>query len=198
MKNLKLSYHFEFLPTIVHLSPELWKRIMGASSGGIPPRLIQVNSLAPLFHFDIKNLNFHGQFNFLGHPNLGVSAHAKIRHFSMYRCGHTRKMPWKLCTYAVVLKIVTLLKPQLWMWLKMVSKTCNTGRKPSQRLQAIPCKYCFILELFEVVISHRYFYSLRWLLVSLIHRGSIPKSEKQGNWYKEKENINLIRKENLI
>ena len=77
VKNLKFSYHFEFLPTIVHLSPELQKQIMRASFGIIHPCLIQVNSLAPLFHFDIKILNFHGQINFLGPSELG--------HFSPHR-----------------------------------------------------------------------------------------------------------------
>ena len=58
-----------------------------------------------------------------------------------------------------------LLKPQLCMWLIRVSKACNTWRKPSQRLQTIPCKYCSILKLFGIVISHWYFCSLRWLMI---------------------------------
>ena len=93
VKNKKISYHFEFLPTIVHLSPELQKHIQGASSDGIPPRLIQVNSVSPLFHFDIKISNFHGEINFLGHPNLGVSAHVDIGNFFVYSAGHTQKIP---------------------------------------------------------------------------------------------------------
>ena len=91
VKILKFSYHFEFLPTIVHLSSELQKQIMGASSSRIPPCLIQVNSIAPLFHFDIKILIFHGQFNFLGHPNLGISSHMEIGNFSTYRVGCMHK-----------------------------------------------------------------------------------------------------------
>ena len=59
---------------------------------------------------------------------------------------------------------VVLLNPQLWMWLIRVSKSYNTRRKPSQRLQAIPPKYCFILEFFKVAISHRYLNNLHWLL----------------------------------
>ena len=93
--NVSLFYRkfLKFLPTIVHLSPELQKPIPGGSSGEIPPRLIQVNSLAPLFHFDIKILNFHGQFNFLGHPNLGILAHTEIGHIFAYRAHHAQKMP---------------------------------------------------------------------------------------------------------
>ena len=70
-----------FLPNIVHLSLELQKRILGASSRGIHPRLIQVDSHAILFHFDANFLNFHGKFISLSHPNLYVSTLAKIGHF---------------------------------------------------------------------------------------------------------------------
>ena len=74
------------------------------------------------------------------------------------------KDPVELRLIATFCMVVALLEPQLCMWLKRVSKDYNTQRKPSQRLQEIPCKYCFILELFEVVISHGYFCSLRWLV----------------------------------
>ena len=75
----------------MHLSPELQKQIPGASSGGITPRLIQVNSLAPPFHFHVKILNFHGQIIFLGRQNLGFSAHMDIGIFSMYGKPYTQK-----------------------------------------------------------------------------------------------------------
>ena len=93
MKNLKISYHFEFLPTIVHLSSELQKRIPGASSSGIPLLLIQVDSLASLLHFDIKIFKLHYQINFFGHPNVGALVDVEIELFSAYRDDHMRKIP---------------------------------------------------------------------------------------------------------
>ena len=76
--------------------------------------------------------------------------------------------------------------------------TYNTGRKPSQRIQAIPRKCCFILELFKVVISHRYFNSLHrplwvWSTVELFPR----LENKMGDRKKRKINSNYKIKPNL-
>ena len=62
---------------------------------------------------------------------------------------------------------------------EMVSKAYNTRRKPSQRLQAIPRKYYFILELFGIVISHRYFCSLHWLVWIWYTEDLFPKLENK-------------------
>ena len=59
-----------------------------------------------LFHFDAIFMKFHGQLSFLVQPKMGAMAHAKIKVFSAYRAGYTRKIPSNLCTYAVVLKTV--------------------------------------------------------------------------------------------
>ena len=98
----------------MHLSLQLQKQVLGASSGGIPPRLIQVNSLAHLFHFHVKNLNFHGQIK--GHPNLGVLAHAEINHFSLYRAFHTQKYPPKPVYIRICSKTVTYRAARKVLW----------------------------------------------------------------------------------
>ena len=97
----------KFLPNIVHMSSELQKRIPGASSNGIPPRLIQADSHTHPFHFHVIFLNFHGPFYFLSHPNMCFSAHTEIGIFSMYRDCRTWKMHRNPCTYTTVLRTVT-------------------------------------------------------------------------------------------
>ena len=102
----KFLYHLNFLLNVVHLSSKLQKQIQGASSNGIPPHLIQVDSHAPLFHFDAIFKNIYGLFNFLSHPNLCVSAHAEIGPFYAYRARHTQKMHQNPCTYVAILQTV--------------------------------------------------------------------------------------------
>ena len=82
-----------------------------------------------------------------------------------------------------------LLKPWLWMWLKRVYKAYNTQRRPSQRLQEIPHKYCFILKLFKVLISHGYFNSLHSLLRIWSTEDLFPRLENK---------VGYVRKGKLI
>ena len=84
--------------------------------------------------------------------------------------------------------LVGLLKPQLCLWLIRVSTDCNTRRKPSQRLQTIPHRYCSILDLFKVVISHGYYSIPRWPSRVRSTEDLFPKLENNIGGKKEKKN----------
>ena len=75
------------------MSLELQQRIPGDPAGGIHYRFFQVLTHAMLFHFHVKFSIFHGQFEFLGHPKVCISAHMEIEDFSTYRAGYTQKNP---------------------------------------------------------------------------------------------------------
>ena len=90
----------------MHLYLEFQELILGASSGEITPRLVQVITQALLFHFHANIFNFSGQFFCLGHPKMCILAHMEIGSFSTYRAGYTQKIPQYLHTYEVVLKTV--------------------------------------------------------------------------------------------